>query len=208
MAAALIVSPHPDDAVLSCWSVLGREQAGGVDVVVACAGLPAEGVLGAWDARGGASSSRERMAERRREEERALAAAGARLVLLDLLDWQYGPDGEDVGAALEPHLAEARWVLAPAAIGGHNDHLRVRDAVLALRPDALLWADLPYALRHGFEPPLPGYEADERPLSPGEVAAKAAAVACHATQVPLLEAEYGPLLAGGALAREVLFHRV
>ena len=206
----LIVSPHLDDAVLSCWSVLARPQgpAGSVTVVDVCAGVPPSGVLGEWDARGGATSSRARVEQRRVEEAAALVGTGACIVLLDLLDWQYGPDREDVAAALAPHLAGAGWVYAPAGIGGHRDHLRVRDAVLALHPAAVLYADLPYALRHGFEPPLPGYEPDEIALDAPAVAAKLAALRLYATQVPLLEEEHGPVLDAGAMAREVFFHRV
>lgn len=212
VAPTLIVSPHLDDAALSCWSLLAAASAGParppVVVVDVCAGLPPEGVLGPWDERGGAQSSRERVRVRQAEEREALAATGAEVVLLDLLDWQYGPRGEDVAAALAPHLAGAGWVLAPAGIGGHRDHLRVRDAVLALCPDAVLYADLPYALRHGWEPPVPGYEPEARPLDADALAAKLAALACYRTQLPLLEEEFGMLLSGTALAREVLFHRV
>ena len=210
MAAVLIVSPHLDDAALSCWSVLTRSggPAGTVTVLDVCAGLPRAGVLGEWDARGGATSSRARVRQRRAEEAAALAGTGARVVLLDLLDWQYEPEGEDVAAALTPYLAGAGWVLAPAAIGGHRDHLRVRDAVLALHPEAVLYADLPYALRQDFEPPLPAYEPEERALDADEAAAKVAALALYATQIPLLEADYGPVLDPRAMAREVLFHRV
>ena len=215
MAAVLIVSPHLDDAALSCWSVLavGAPGLGGparvpVTVLDVCAGLPPVGALGEWDARGGAAGSRARMQERRAEELAALADVGARIILLDLLDWQYGPEGEDVAAVLAPHLATAGWVYAPAGIGGHRDHLRSRDAVLSLRPDAILYADLPYALRHGFEPPLPGYEPDERLLAADAVAAKAAALAHYGTQLPLLAQDYGLALNARALAREVFFHRV
>jgi len=201
----VIVSPHLDDAVLSCWAVI---VAGPLTVLDVCAGLPQEGVLGEWDARGGARSSRERVLQRRAEEAAAHAATGAHVVLLDLLDQQYGRAGEDVEAALAPHLGGTSWVYAPAGIGGHRDHLRVRDAVLRLRPDAILYADLPYALRHGFEPPLPGYEPEEVTLAAGAVAGKLAALRLYATQLPLLEQEFGPLQDGRALAREVRFHRV
>ena len=215
VAAVLIVSPHLDDAALSCWSLLalgaegrGSPAAAPVTVLDVCAGLPPEGVVGEWDARGGATSSRDRVRQRRLEEAAALAATGARLVLLDLLDWQYGPEGEDVAAVLAPYLAGAGWVYAPAGIGGHHDHLRVRDAVLALHPEAVLYADLPYALRHGFEPPLPGYEPEEVALDTAVAAAKVAALALYVTQVSLLEADYGPVLDARGLAREVFFHRV
>ena len=205
MLPALIVSPHFDDAALSCWSVLAR---GGVTVLDVCAGLPADGLLGDWDARGGATSSRARMLERRVEERAALAGTGATIVLLDLLDWQYGPTGEDVAAALAVHLDGPGWVYAPSGIGGHRDHLRIRDAVLELRPDATLYADLPYALAHGFEPPLPGYEPEEVVLDSTAAVAKVAALAAYTTQLPVLNEDYGSLLDARLLGREVLYHRV
>lgn len=213
MADVLIVSPHLDDAALSCWWLLARAARHGdtVTVLDVCAGLPDDGVLGPWDARGGAASSRERVAERRREEEAALAGTGARIVFLDILDWQYGPPAasvREISQALAPHLAGPDDVLAPAGIGGHRDHLRVRDAVLAHRHDALLYADLPYALRDGWEPPLPGYEPAESLLDDDEAAAKVAALARYATQVALLEADYGPVLDPRAMAREAVFYRV
>ena len=223
VSATIIVSPHLDDAVLSCWSLLTRLAAGAVGgagatgslaglarvtVIDVCAGLPPEGVLGDWDERGGATSSRVRVRERRAEEAEVLAGLGAEVVLLDLLDWQYGPQVEDVAAALRPQLAGAGWVFAPAGIGGHRDHLRVRDAVLSLCPDAILYADLPYALRQGSEPPLPGYQPEQILLDADEAAANVAAIARYATQVPLLELDFGPVLDPGTMARETLFHRV
>ena len=209
--SAVVVSPHLDDAVLSCWSLLGEPTAastGTVTVVSVCAGVPRAGMLGAWDVRGGAACSRERMLERRAEEQAALSTTAARLVLLDLLDAQYEASGEDVAGALGPELEAARWVFVPAGIGAHPDHLRVRAAVLALRPDAILYADIPYALQDGWEPPLPGYEPEERLLDRASFAAKLEALACYATQIPPLEEEFGPLLTGSALARELLFHPV
>ncbi len=210
MADLLIVSPHLDDAVLSCWALLTRAVGAGgrVTVLDVCAGLPEEGVLGPWDERGGATSSRARVAERRAEETAALAATGASVVFLELLDWQYGPGAEDIGAALAPHLETPSTVVIPAGIGGHRDHLRLRDAALRLRHDAMLYADLPYALRHGWEPPLPGYAPGEVQLSPAEAAAKVAALACYTTQVPLLQADYGAVLDATTMARELVYARV
>ena len=69
MQDTIVVSAHLDDAVLSCYSALGPSTS----VVTVFAGLPPESVLSSWDAEGGATSSRERMAERREEDRRALA---------------------------------------------------------------------------------------------------------------------------------------
>src|SRR3954462_6777516 len=142
----VVVSTHFDDAVFSCYSLLGPETT----VVTALAGLPPAGTLGDWDAGGGATSSVERVRERRAEDEAALALSGSRAVHLDFLDKQYwdgeGPSVGELAYGLEPHLVGP--VYAPAGIG-NDQHALVRDAVLAVRPDATLYVDLPYALLHG-----------------------------------------------------------
>ena len=70
--------------------------------------------------------------------------SGLTAVHLDFLDKQYwnphGPSIEELAAGLEPRLVGP--VYAPAGIGNHQ-HALVRDAVLAVRPDAVLYADLP-----------------------------------------------------------------
>jgi LmbE family N-acetylglucosaminyl deacetylase len=102
---------------------------------------------------------------------------------------------------------------APSAIGGHVDHLLVRDAALALG-DRLgipvwLYAELPYAVRFGWpgwvtgEPPGPADAdwdhwlrdapvwpspdtAEVRQLGDEEMSAKLAAMRRYRTQFPLL----------------------
>lgn len=52
------------------------------------------------------------------------------------------------------HLIAAKLpdlVLAPAAIGNHVDHLIVRRVVEVIYPTCVFWADMPYAMRTGFE---------------------------------------------------------
>lgn len=190
----VVVSTHFDDAVFSCYSALGPETT----VITALAGFPPEDVLGAWDADGGATSSVERVRERRAEDDAALALSGSRAVHLDFLDKQYwspsGPTVAELAAGLEPHLLGT--VYAPAGIG-NDQHALVRDAVLAVRPDAVLYADLPYALKHGFGEPGRDVELDK-----ATVAEKIAASRCYATQLDQLVADFGDFLTAAALRRE------
>src|SRR5919198_411001 len=163
---AVVISPHFDDAVLSCWHVLQAD----VDrrVVTVFAGVPSPGTSGWWDRLTGAGDSAERVRERRREDARALGLAGASSVELDLLDGQYRRNGEalELEHSLAGHLADADSVYAPAGIGWPADHALVRSAVLGLRPDARLYADLPHANMYGWpqwvtgEPGRPELDVD------------------------------------------------
>ena len=151
-----VLSPHFDDAVLSCWSVL----AGGGDVTVVNAFTalpPPGGPVAWWDRATGAQDSATRMLERRDEDHAALELVGRRGVNLGLLDGQYATRGEgatsELAARLREVLAGVTVVLAPAGLGGHPDHVVVRDAALSLARDrwrVRLYADLPHAIGRGW----------------------------------------------------------
>jgi LmbE family N-acetylglucosaminyl deacetylase len=147
----VVLSPHFDDAALSCWSLI--EAPGPLRVVNVFGGIPQPGQGGEWDRKLGIVDSAAHMRDRMEEDRAALARAGREAITLPLLDNQYGEAGVDVRGALAPHLASSSAVYAPAGIGAHPDHVRVRDAAIALRPDVRLYADLPYALRWGWELP-------------------------------------------------------
>ena len=192
----VVVSTHLDDAVLSCYSLLGPETV----VVTVLAGVPPESCpLGEWDELGGAASSRERVLERRAEDEQALSLSGAAHVHLDFFDSQYWdwlprPTVAELAAGLRRHLTGE--IYAPAGIG-NTDHVLVREAVRAVSPGAVLYADLPYALRHGFGDPGRDVELDD-----ATVEQKIAAARCYATQIDLLAVSFGDFLAPEAVRRE------
>ncbi len=153
--AAVILSPHFDDAVLSCWHVLAG--AGEVLVVNVFAGEPSAGTLGWWDELAGATDSAAAVRMRVEEDRRALALAGCTVVNLPFLDSQYRQSdeapGEIVEALREVVVAGAR-LYAPASLGDHHrDHAAVRAAALALHAegaDLRLYADLPHATVLGW----------------------------------------------------------
>src|SRR3954451_1887783 len=125
-APAVVLSPHPDDAVFGCWSVLTGP--GDVLVVNVFDGVPSPGGVTLWELITGCTDSAEAMRERRREDAAALALAGRRSVGLGLLDQQYRhapPRRGSLEAALVAAVPAASAVYAPAGIGGHADHVSV-----------------------------------------------------------------------------------
>jgi hypothetical protein len=110
---SVVLSPHLDDAVLSCWHLLAG---GDTTVVTVFAGVPEPGTCGWSDRLTGASDSAARVRERLGEDTRAPALAGASSGRLDLLDEQYRGNG-DVPAVAEqlpntratPTRSTRRW---------------------------------------------------------------------------------------------------
>jgi LmbE family N-acetylglucosaminyl deacetylase len=166
--AATILSPHLDDAVLSCWHLLAGTQ--DVRVLNVFAGVPRDlGASGWWDALTGATDAGTRVAERLDEDRRALARAGRGAINLRFVDAQYRRRRPSA-AALERAIGEHAMgsVYAPAAVSGHPDHLLVRDCALALRRSGIevrLYADLPHAVVFGWPGWISG-QSDGRYLRP------------------------------------------
>jgi LmbE family N-acetylglucosaminyl deacetylase len=165
-APELLLSPHWDDAVLDCWSLL--TSARDVMVVNLFAGVPAPGSLAPWDAITGATDSAARARERIAEDARALARAGRTPVNLTFLDAQYrtavsAPSLEEIDRALCAALPSASRVHVPAGVGGHLDHLLARRygrMLLRAGIPVTLHVDLPYCVLHGWPHWVDGTEPD------------------------------------------------
>jgi len=164
-APTVVLSPHLDDAVLSAWSVVG--DAGAAEVVNVFAGVPEDGPPPRWDRLAGAESSRAHMEARLEEDRAALALAGRSAVYLPFLDRHYrsaAPDADQLAEAIDAAVAAASLVYAPAGIGGHEDHVVVRDIALDLgRRSGMpvrLYAELPYAIRFGWPAWVTGAAGD------------------------------------------------
>ena len=221
-AGTLLLSPHLDDAVLDCWRELASQEP--VRVVNLFAGVPPAGTpVPLWDRITGASDSSARMRERLAEDARAIALAGREPLNLPFLDAQYPrtarPAPADLDRELAARLAGERFarVLAPAAIGGHPDHLLARRyaRVLARAGFAVaLYAELPYCVAHGWPGWVDGRSEDRcRDVDPfwssflagvpelgrlraarvvrlddAAAAAKLEAMRCYRTQLPALSA--------------------
>jgi LmbE family N-acetylglucosaminyl deacetylase len=169
----VVLSPHLDDAALSCGGVLHRcaREGGRALVATVFAGdAPpppspfAREVEASWALGDGV------MAKRRAEDERALERLGVVGAHWSLLDAMYRTDAR--GAALYPdlrairatvrdppelaadiadrlrELPSAHRVLAPLAVGGHVDHQLTRRAaeeVFGADPALRYYEDYPYA---------------------------------------------------------------
>jgi LmbE family N-acetylglucosaminyl deacetylase len=156
-----ILSPHLDDAVLSCWRLLVGP--GHVAVINVFAGVPETGSTGWWDRVAGVSDSAARMRERLEEDRVALRIAGKRdATNLPFLDQQYRCSPCATPSLIEALRCEVpadTHLYAPAAIGTHPDHAAVCEAALSMRDHGIrisLYADLPHASVRGWPPWVTG----------------------------------------------------
>ncbi|HYM46652.1 MAG TPA: PIG-L family deacetylase [Solirubrobacteraceae bacterium] len=155
-ARALLLSPHLDDSVLDCWSLLASDRE--LAVVNVFTGIPQAGRLTRWDATTGARDSAERVRERIAEDARALSRAARKPVNLPFLDAQYrrpppAPSLDDLDRALSEAIESASHVYVPAGLGSHPDHLLARRygrMLLRAGMPVTLYAELPYCVLHGW----------------------------------------------------------
>jgi len=218
----VILSPHLDDAVLSCWHLLRGPSE--VEVVNVFAGSPPPGSgTSWWDRENGATDSAQRMAERRVEDSEAFAIAGRKATNLDFLDEQYEPVGQTeelIVATLRTLIDRDAIVYAPAALGDHGDHDLVRSAarrLAATGQSVRLYADHPHAVRRGWPAWIDGTDTRAgqdviehwdrrlgevgldrtRPetyhLDDAEQEEKLRAVSAYRTQIPALARSFGEI---------------
>jgi LmbE family N-acetylglucosaminyl deacetylase len=161
--SVLVLSPHLDDAVLSCWAVLGHTGAP-VVVVNVFAGIPPPGFVVLADALAGATDSCQRMHERRTEDAVCLGSIGRHAINLPYLSHIYRglpPRLRDAARAIVQHTSTASRIVAPAAIGGHPDHVFTRELgrlMGSLTIPVELYADLPYAVAFAWPHWVTGME--------------------------------------------------
>ena len=166
-------SPHLDDAVISAGGLIYEQIRAGAAVEIwnFMAGFPDQDELtdfakilhSMW----GTGTVEETVRLRREEDRKAAALVGAQVVNFDFLDCIYrrGRDGQGLYADIYAPLHEAEadlpaqiaqtmtaWlkpddvVICQLGIGGHVDHVAVRQAAEMLKRPLLYDADVPYAL--------------------------------------------------------------
>ncbi|HMQ32634.1 MAG TPA: PIG-L family deacetylase [Chloroflexaceae bacterium] len=175
----IVVSPHLDDAALSCGGRIAALAAAGEPVLVVnvCSGSPGPGTsfspfAEATHARWGLPAA-EAVRLRLAEDEQALETLGADSYQLDLLDAIYRmpaaytdnatlfgavAPGDGLAAELSAHLGAlaarfpAAIFYAPLGVGGHVDHQAAYAAALALAAggaSVAFYEDFPYVARAG-----------------------------------------------------------
>lgn len=129
-----VVSPHLDDAVFGCATLLAARP--GACVCTVFAGTPENRQDTEWDRAAGYADSTLAMRGRWREDERALDICNAKAHRLDFLDGQYDalPDIETLANALaEAFSAYKNEATLVVPLGVHHpDHVRVGEAWMAL----------------------------------------------------------------------------
>ena len=126
----LILSPHLDDAALSCSALIERGPA--ADVLTIFDGEPDPPRAGGWDRKTGFTDSASSMTVRRREDRAAFAGTPHRLAGLGLLDLQYAghdrasSDGERIEIAVREWVEANRGGTVAAPIGAGRRRGRLR----------------------------------------------------------------------------------
>jgi LmbE family N-acetylglucosaminyl deacetylase len=191
----IYLSPHFDDAVLSCGGLIFEQTRLGVQVEVwtIFAGDPPPGPLSEFarqnHALWGLSSGEETLAMRRAEDEEAAGLVGAELVHFDIPDCIYrlSPKGEylytetvltsphpadrglpiRIAGTLRSELRRDDQLVCPLALGGHVDHQLVRLAAESLQQPLLSYADVPYVLNdpETLKPAVTKLESQLHPVS-------------------------------------------
>lgn len=212
----IIISPHFDDAVLSCGGLIWDAARKGVPVEIwtVCAGYPEPGPLSDLAVRIHAQwrtgDGRETV-ELRRGEDRAAAAqvgatvrhlstpdciyrkdtSGAFLYTDDVFDPPHPADAvlpERIAAELSAGLERDDLLICPLTVGHHVDHVITRAAVEGLGRPLAYYADIPYLLRAPEELSIAsqGLKAPLHPVSGKGLAAWQKGVAAHASQMRML----------------------
>jgi LmbE family N-acetylglucosaminyl deacetylase len=198
----LVVSPHLDDAVLSCSRLLvGRP---GSTVLTALAGSPpAWDQLTPWDRLCGFGVGDDVIAVRLGEDRAALGVLGATQQTIEACDGQYDPSEPRVDlvrSGIQAALDRMRPGTCAIPLGlQHPDHQEVRQIALSCAAtgestvDWMVYEDLPY----GRNDPdgsahaeavaairAAGFRlSDIRPRLDPDMTTKVAAVACYASQL-------------------------
>jgi LmbE family N-acetylglucosaminyl deacetylase len=207
LAPLVVVSPHCDDAVLSCGDLLLAHPP--ARVVTIFAASPAAGAtLTSWDEAGGFAPGDDVMAVRRHEDRAALAVLGARPLWLEFRDAQYGPSPcrETVAEHLEVAVRNARprAVVVPLGLV-HPDHVLAHEACLLVvrRHPSVVWLAYEEAVYRAF-PDAPvdqrlraltaaGFGMARLDLGHGPAGdTKRAAIACYRSQLRALSTPAGP----------------
>jgi LmbE family N-acetylglucosaminyl deacetylase len=192
-----VLSPHLDDAVLSLGAVLSAHvrRGGHARVVTVFAGRPGSSApAGEWDRSAGFTVEGPAVRVRRAEDLAALGVLGVAHRHLDVPDEQYpGRSGDDVlWELVQPTLEGAQEVLLPGFPLRNADHAAVTGLVLrrAVPSQVVrLYLEEPYALRERA-PAVDPWAGQVRwaglASARSDAVAKARAVRCYASQLPLL----------------------
>ncbi|MGD0879110.1 MAG: PIG-L family deacetylase [Anaerolineales bacterium] len=212
----IYLSPHFDDAVLSCGGLIYEQTRQGLqaEIWTIFAGDAPAGPLSLvalqchvdW----GIPDVHDLVATRREEDLAAATIVGAEVARFSLPDCIYRrpaggdplyPDdvfvpihpfdqglGADIAAALATELTSQDVLVAPLAIGDHVDHRLARMAAERLERPLRYYADIPYVFRQPekLPPATHAMESDLYPVSEQGLHAWISGTAAYQTQMVIL----------------------
>ncbi len=212
----IYLSPHFDDAVLSCGGLIWDQRRSGeeVEIWTIFAGDPPPGPLSdfatvnhtLW----GVTSGEQVVSMRKEEDAAAASIVGAEPVHFGIPDCIYrrSPEGEflytksvfdpphpadkylprRIAAAIKSELAPTDMLICPLTLGSHVDHILVRRAAESLHRPLLYYADIPYLLNNPdtLIPAVRLLESSLYPISAEAVDPWVMGVAAYQSQVSSL----------------------
>lgn len=215
----IYISPHFDDAVLSCGGLIWEQTHSGLpaEIWTVMAGDPPVGADSAlaqqmhadWQTR----SAQETVTMRRGEDQNAARRVGAAICHLPFPDaiyrrsqtgTLYYPNGifvppnpresdlvNEITRQVAEKLTQYDTIVCPLAIGGHADHIITRKAIELLGRPLWYYADVPYAFRKPEELPTAteGMTGKTFFISPQGLAGWQESIAAHASQITSLFAD-------------------
>ena len=212
----IYLSPHFDDAVLSCGGLIFEQARQGLQVELwtIFAGDAPAGPLSPLALRchvdWGIPDVHELLAVRRDEDQAAAAIVGAEIAHFSLPDCIYrrSADGTplypdevfvpfhpfdqgldaDIAAALAAELEPEDILVSPLAIGDHVDHRLARLAAERLERPLRYYADIPYVFRRPemLAPATQGMASDLYPVSEEGLRAWLSGSAAYQTQMVMV----------------------
>lgn len=212
----IFISPHFDDAALSCGGLIWEQSRKGmpVEIWTVCAGDPPPGLPSTQAAAihqdWGFTSAEQAVASRRLENQTAAAILGAELVDFSIPDCIYrrSASGElfypedvfvpihaeekdlapDIAHALNSELQPEDVVVSPLAVGGHIDHQLVRLAAEHLSRPIYYYSDIPYLLTNpeNLVPATLGLDHSSHPVSALGLEAWQKSIAAYSSQIHML----------------------
>jgi LmbE family N-acetylglucosaminyl deacetylase len=212
----IYISPHFDDAVLSCGGLIWEQTHSGipVEILTINAGDPPIGPVSdlitrvhtLWKT----GTPQETVQLRRREDQTAARQVGATVQHLNMVDALYRRTNtgsliytQDVFDLIHPReigvveetarqisqvLYESDIIVCPLALGAHVDHLITCRAVESLDRPLWYYADIPYLFKHESElaPATEGLISRNFFISNQGLNAWQAAIAAHESQLSSL----------------------
>ena len=211
----IYVSPHLDDAVLSAGGFIYEQTCVGnpVEIWTIVCGFPPPGELTPFaqllHQQWGTGTAEETVQLRRKEDVKAASILGAKTIHFDIPDCIYrrGPDGEplyldifvqphegeshlpdQIADTISPRLLPDDQVVCQLGVGGHVDHILVRQAVERLNRPLWYTADIPYLFWHPEElaPLVAGMKGSRQSITEAGLNAWIEAVLAYESQISTL----------------------